>query len=67
MATVRDYTIADDVTVRDYQYKTGTPGGGGFRRDSQISLRLGDRVVGEIEGLGRLENPVAAEVDRFEP
>jgi acylpyruvate hydrolase len=40
---------------------TGTPSGVGYRRDPKILLRDGDRVVVEIERVGRLENPVAAE------
>jgi acylpyruvate hydrolase len=40
---------------------TGTPGGVGFRRDPQVFLRPGDRVEVEIEGVGTLANPVAAE------
>jgi acylpyruvate hydrolase len=40
---------------------TGTPSGVGYRRDPKVLLRDGDRVVIEIERVGRLENPVAAE------
>jgi acylpyruvate hydrolase len=40
---------------------TGTPEGVGYRRDPQVLLRDGDRMVVEIERVGRLENPVAAE------
>jgi acylpyruvate hydrolase len=40
---------------------TGTPEGVGYRRDPQVLLKDGDRVVVEIERVGRLENPVAAE------
>jgi acylpyruvate hydrolase len=40
---------------------TGTPSGVGFRREPKILLRDGDRVVVEVEKVGRLENPVAAE------
>jgi acylpyruvate hydrolase len=40
---------------------TGTPSGVGFRRDPKVLLRDGDRVVVEVERVGRLENPVAAE------
>jgi len=40
---------------------TGTPSGVGFRRDPKVLLRDGDRIVVEIERVGRLENPVAAE------
>jgi acylpyruvate hydrolase len=40
---------------------TGTPAGVGYRREPQVLLRDGDRMVVEIERVGRLENPVAAE------
>jgi acylpyruvate hydrolase len=40
---------------------TGTPEGVGFRRDPKVLLNDGDRMVVEIERVGRLENPVAAE------
>jgi acylpyruvate hydrolase len=40
---------------------TGTPSGVGYRRDPKVLLHDGDRVVIEIERVGRLENPVAAE------
>ena len=40
---------------------TGTPSGVGYRREPRVLLRDGDRVVVEIERVGRLENPVAAE------
>lgn len=40
---------------------TGTPSGVGYRRDPKVMLGDGDRVVVEIERVGRLENPVAAE------
>ena len=40
---------------------TGTPSGVGYRREPKVLLRDGDRVVVEVERVGRLENPVAAE------
>jgi acylpyruvate hydrolase len=40
---------------------TGTPEGVGYRREPKVLLADGDRVVVEIEKVGRLENPVAAE------
>ena len=40
---------------------TGTPEGVGYRREPPVLLEDGDRVVVEIEKVGRLENPVAAE------
>jgi acylpyruvate hydrolase len=40
---------------------TGTPSGVGFRRDPKVLLRDGDRMVVEVERVGRLENRVAAE------
>jgi acylpyruvate hydrolase len=43
---------------------TGTPSGVGYRREPKVLLRDGDRVVVEIERVGRLSNPVAAEHPR---
>jgi acylpyruvate hydrolase len=40
---------------------TGTPEGVGFRREPPVLLKDGDRVVVEVEKVGRLENPVVAE------
>ena len=40
---------------------TGTPEGVGYRRDPKVLLKDGDRVVTEVAGVGRLENPVVAE------
>jgi 2-keto-4-pentenoate hydratase/2-oxohepta-3-ene-1,7-dioic acid hydratase in catechol pathway len=42
---------------------TGTPAGVGFARKPPVWLKPGDKVVVEIEGIGRLENPVAREVE----
>lgn len=39
---------------------TGTPAGVGFARDPQEYLRPGDSVTVEIEGIGRMTNPVVA-------
>lgn len=39
---------------------TGTPAGVGFGRDPQEYLRHGDSVTIEIEGIGRMTNPVVA-------
>ncbi len=40
---------------------TGTPEGVGMGRDPKVFLKPGDRMEAEIEGLGVLENEVAAE------
>ena len=40
---------------------TGTPSGVGYRRDPKVLLKDGDRIVVEVESVGRLENAVAAE------
>lgn len=40
---------------------TGTPAGVGVFRKPQLFMQPGDRVVVEIEGIGRLENSVVAE------
>lgn len=37
---------------------TGTPPGVGMARDPQLWLKPGDTVICEIDGIGRLENPV---------
>jgi 2-keto-4-pentenoate hydratase/2-oxohepta-3-ene-1,7-dioic acid hydratase in catechol pathway len=37
---------------------TGTPEGIGWVRDPKVVLKSGDAIAIEIEGLGRLENPV---------
>jgi 2,4-diketo-3-deoxy-L-fuconate hydrolase len=37
---------------------TGTPGGVGVFRDPKVFLRPGDTVTVEVEGIGRLTNPV---------
>jgi 2-keto-4-pentenoate hydratase/2-oxohepta-3-ene-1,7-dioic acid hydratase in catechol pathway len=39
---------------------TGTPSGVGIFRDPELLLQPGDEVTVEIEGVGRLTNPVAA-------
>ena len=57
VATISEFTPLNvgDVVL------TGTPAGVGYRRDPKVLLRDGDRIVVEIENVGRLENPVAAE------
>ncbi len=40
---------------------TGTPHGTGAFRDPKLFMQDGDRVVVEIEGIGRLENPCRTE------
>ena len=40
---------------------TGTPAGVGWARDPKVSLRDGDVVEVEVEGIGVLSNPVVAE------
>ena len=39
---------------------TGTPAGVGWGRDPKVSLQPGDVVEVEVEGIGVLQNPVAA-------
>jgi acylpyruvate hydrolase len=43
---------------------TGTPAGIGCNRDPPVFLQPGDRVSVEIDGIGTLTNPVAAEEGR---
>jgi len=45
---------------------TGTPQGVGFARKPPVWMRPGDRVVVELEKIGSLENPVAAEAAEAE-
>ncbi|MDE2801044.1 MAG: fumarylacetoacetate hydrolase family protein [Gemmatimonadota bacterium] len=40
---------------------TGTPHGVGMGREPQLWLKHGDHVICEIDGLGRLENPVVSD------
>jgi len=40
---------------------TGTPSGVGWARDPKVSLRPGDVVEVEVEGIGVLSNPIVAE------
>ena len=40
---------------------TGTPQGVGFARNPPVWMKAGDTVAVEIEKIGRLENPIAAE------
>jgi 2-keto-4-pentenoate hydratase/2-oxohepta-3-ene-1,7-dioic acid hydratase in catechol pathway len=46
---------------------TGTPSGVGVYRDPPVFLQPGDRVRCEIEGIGRLENPVIDWTEAAEP
>jgi 2-keto-4-pentenoate hydratase/2-oxohepta-3-ene-1,7-dioic acid hydratase in catechol pathway len=39
---------------------TGTPEGVGFARNPPVFLAAGDEIVVEIDGIGRLVNPVIA-------
>ncbi len=41
---------------------TGTPGGVGFKREPQLFMKPGDRVEVSVEGIGRLVNVIASEV-----
>jgi 2-keto-4-pentenoate hydratase/2-oxohepta-3-ene-1,7-dioic acid hydratase in catechol pathway len=40
---------------------TGTPQGVGFARNPPVWMKPGDKIVVELEKIGRLENPIAAE------
>lgn len=42
---------------------TGTPPGVGFARKPPIFMRPGDNIAIEIDGIGRLENPVVADTE----
>src|SRR5436190_2476352 len=41
---------------------TGTPQGVGFARTPPVWMKAGDKVIVEIEKIGRLENPVTSEI-----
>jgi acylpyruvate hydrolase len=43
---------------------TGTPAGIGCNQTPQVFLRPGDRISIQIDGIGTLANPVAAEAGR---
>ena len=60
VAELIEFLSQDTTLVPGTVILTGTPQGVGFARDPQVWLRDGDRVVIEVEGIGRLENPVAA-------
>ncbi len=42
---------------------TGTPPGVGYARNPKVTLKPGDSIVIEIEGLGRLENTIRTETE----
>jgi acylpyruvate hydrolase len=46
---------------------TGTPAGIGCNQKPQVFLRAGDRISVQIEGVGTLTNPVAAEDGHYQP
>ena len=56
ISDISEFTVLEPGDV----IMTGTPGGVGFRRDPQVFLRDGDLIAVEVEGVGRLENWVAA-------
>lgn len=41
---------------------TGTPSGVGFARKPPVWMKSGDKVIVDIEKIGRLENPITAEM-----
>ena len=43
---------------------TGTPAGVDYFRRPQLFLEPGDIVTLEVEGIGRLENPVVSEIEQ---
>ena len=52
---------AIDNVLEDGEMGSGTPEGVGMGRTPPVWLKDGDRVAVEIDGIGRLENPVIAE------
>jgi acylpyruvate hydrolase len=54
-AAIAGYTVVNDITARDFQYRsvpTGTPGGVGHARKPPRYLTEGSRLATRIEGLG---------------
>ena len=56
--TVIEYISASITLEPGDVISTGTPDGVGVFRDPPVFLQPGDRVRIEIEGIGRVENPV---------
>jgi len=56
-----EFLSASTVLLPGTVILTGTPHGVGFARNPPVYLRAGDRVTVEIDGIGRLENPVVEE------
>ncbi|THG31517.1 fumarylacetoacetate hydrolase family protein [Naasia lichenicola] len=63
IATISEFTELQPGDV----ILTGTPGGVGFHRDPQVFLRDGDLVSVEIEGVGRINSTVTAEIGAHQP
>jgi 2,4-didehydro-3-deoxy-L-rhamnonate hydrolase len=63
--TIIEYISASITLEPGDVISTGTPDGVGVFRDPPVFLQPGDRVRIEIEGIGRVENPVVdvAEID----
>jgi len=60
VATLISFLSQDTTLVPGTVILTGTPAGVGWARDPKVTLKAGDTVSVEIEGIGRLTNPVAA-------
>jgi 2-keto-4-pentenoate hydratase/2-oxohepta-3-ene-1,7-dioic acid hydratase in catechol pathway len=54
-----EFLTADKTLPAGTLVLTGTPEGVGFARQPPVWLQPGDTIAIEIEGIGRLENPVA--------
>ncbi len=61
--TLIEFLSASTVLNSGTVILTGTPHGVGFARTPPVYLQPGDEVTVEIEGIGRLTNPVIEETD----
>ncbi|NKB70164.1 MAG: DUF2437 domain-containing protein [Candidatus Latescibacteria bacterium] len=59
VAEVISFLSLDTTLLPGTVILTGTPQGVGFARKPPVWLKAGDEVVIELEGIGRLSNPVA--------
>ncbi len=60
VATLISFLSQDTTLLAGTVILTGTPEGIGWAREPKLLLHAGDTVTIEIEGIGRLTNPVAA-------
>ena len=61
VATLIEFLSGSTTLLPGTVILTGTPSGVGMARDPQVFLKSGDRIHIEIEGIGKLSNPVVDE------